>query len=84
MNVFLKLMHFSLWSSAKLIPNLIVKLTAKIKNFKACDTGYATEAQKIFVRLFNIKEAHQNDFDRIISLEKSVIASIDDLYKKIN
>jgi hypothetical protein len=36
------------------------------------------------VRLFNIKEARRNDFDRITSLEKSVIAGIDDLYKKIN
>ena len=36
------------------------------------------------MRLFNIEEARRNDFDRITSLEKSVIAGIDDLYKKIN
>ena len=60
------------------------KLIAEIENFKARDAGYVTEAQKIFARLFNIEKAHRNDFDRIISLEKSVIASIDDLYKKIN
>ena len=60
------------------------KLTAEIENFKARDVGYVTEAQKIFARLFNIEEARRNDFDRISSLKKFVIVSIDDLYKKIN
>ena len=68
----------------KINTELNSKLTAEIENFKARDAGYATEAQKIFARLFNIEEARRNDFDRITSLEKSVIASIDDLYKKIN
>ncbi|CAB4391230.1 unnamed protein product [Rhizophagus irregularis] len=31
-----------------------------------------------------MREARRNDFDRITSLEKGVIDSIDDLYKKIN
>ncbi len=73
--------------TAKLIRNnneLNKKLTREIENFKTYDTGYVIEIQKIFVRLFNIEEARQNDFDRITSLKKSVITSINDFYKKIN
>jgi hypothetical protein len=68
----------------KINTGLNSKLSAEIENFKARDAGYTTEAQKIFARLFNIEEARRNDFGRITSLEKGVIDSIDDLYKKIN
>jgi hypothetical protein len=66
----------------KINTELNSKLTAEIENFKARDDDYATEAQKIFARLFNIEEACRNDFDRITSLEKGVIDSIDSLHKK--
>jgi hypothetical protein len=69
---------------SKINTKLNSKLTAEIENFKACNTGYNIEAQKIFARLFNIEEACQNDFNRITFLEKGIIDSIDDLYKKIN
>jgi hypothetical protein len=68
----------------KINTELNSKLTAEIENFKARDVGYATEAQKIFARLFNIEEARRNDFDRITSLERGVIDSISSLHKKIN
>jgi thermostable 8-oxoguanine DNA glycosylase len=68
----------------KINTELNSKLTAEIENFKARDAEYVTEAQKIFARLFNIEEARRNDFGRITFLEKGIIDSIDDLYKKIN
>ncbi len=67
------------------------KLIAEIENFKIRDAGYVIKAQKIFLRLNNIEEVHQNDFGRIRFLEKSVVfrfisfnASINNLQKKIN
>src|SRR2546430_573721 len=58
----------------KINTELNSKLTAEIEKFNARDAGYATEAQKIFSRLNNIEEVHQNDFGRIRSLEKSVVS----------
>ncbi|RIA83669.1 hypothetical protein C1645_833456 [Glomus cerebriforme] len=67
------------------------KLTAEIEIFKARNTGYTTEAQKILGRLNNIEEACHNDFGSIRSLVESITfrfmsinVVIKDLQNKIN